>query len=160
MLSSISPDILSSKMLFFSDKGICAQSGEPIDVAELRRLIRVAEGQIKWITDHPRAFTIAVSLARYRQIRDQVGGERMRARLGSIYFAKRSDGATKIGFSLQPEKRVTNLRLVMLRCIPGSMADEQALHVLFEDKRIGSEYFELTESDVDLSLSILEEASR
>ena len=65
---------------------------------------------------------------------------------GFVYFV--TDGeAVKIGFSGAPDGRVADLQistpreLKPLAKFPGTMADEQAVHALFQDLRIRGEWF-------------------
>lgn len=67
---------------------------------------------------------------------------------GYVYFIQgQCGGAIKIGYSVNPEKRLKELQtgypdtLVMLLMIPGSEATERALHRQFEASRLKGEWF-------------------
>ena len=71
---------------------------------------------------------------------------------GYVYFIQRGD-AIKIGFSVQPERRMENLQsshhlpLQLLGTVPASVVDEMAVHARFAHLRIRGEWFR---SDRDL----------
>ena len=72
----------------------------------------------------------------------------MRNRCPLIYFIKNTVfQAIKIGYSAKPAKRLAGLqtasphRLILLGTIPGSEADEQALHAQFAMHRLEGEWF-------------------
>ena len=67
---------------------------------------------------------------------------------GYVYFLQgQCGGAIKIGYSINPEKRLRELQtgypdtLIILLMIPGSEASESALHRQFEASRLNGEWF-------------------
>lgn len=78
-------------------------------------------------------------------------GWRRKTRIGSVYFIEApSAGVVKIGFSEHPRRRMESiasmspLPLRMVATMPGTMADEQALHRRFEHIRSHGEWFYFT----------------
>jgi hypothetical protein len=61
-----------------------------------------------------------------------------------VYFARRKDGAVKIGFSQDPRRRCTGLKLTLLACFKGGQAEEAAEHHRWKKHALGNEYFSPT----------------
>lgn len=84
-------------------------------------------------------------------------------RKGFVYLIDDGTGLYKIGFSINPKKRLESIQstrkdktLVMLRCIftRNQVALERRLHKLYADKREHLEWFRLDQSDVRYIISI------
>lgn len=57
-----------------------------------------------------------------------------------VYFA-RKDGLIKIGSSVDPSRRLRELRVEILVTTPGDKRTELAFHTLFADAAVGNEWF-------------------
>lgn len=98
-----------------------------------RRNVWIAEADARaWITDrYPNS--VAVN------------------RKAVVYFAQRSDGQIKIGWTSDVMRRVHELRkkyrcpVELLACIPGGKPDELAIQNRFADEHIGDERFRPSE---------------
>lgn len=72
---------------------------------------------------------------------------------GFVYFIRRMarGGAIKIGFSIEPQKRLARLQtssadmLVILGVTPGTIATEKAIHARFKHLRLRGEWFRATD---------------
>lgn len=69
------------------------------------------------------------------------------ARTASVYFARRDDGAIKIGWTSDVPRRLTELRkdtganVTLLAAFPGDKPDELRLHARFAKHRLDGEWF-------------------
>jgi len=76
---------------------------------------------------------------------------------GHVYFLRRSDGATKIGYTRRLEGRINQLnllekeRLAIVRIIKADhpMLVEQAAHNCFDEYRISGEWFQITTNQIN-----------
>jgi hypothetical protein len=78
-------------------------------------------------------------------------------RPGFVYLCKTPNRkGYKIGLSADTNTRMRGLGSTLLHLIPTNdmIQTEQELHKRFEDKRLNSEYFDLTENDIQEILSI------
>lgn len=69
----------------------------------------------------------------------------------------------KIGQSAWPERRLEQLRIgnLFIKLVTyGCDASEEQLHILFEDKRIESEWFRLDKDEVDLAIKLIGQPER
>lgn len=68
-------------------------------------------------------------------------------RVSQVYIAEREDGAIKIGFSSDIERRLRELRKItrsavqLLACFPGGKPDELRLHDRFRHLHLGEEWY-------------------
>lgn len=69
------------------------------------------------------------------------------ARTSSVYFARRDDGAIKIGWTADVPRRLAELRketganVALLAVLPGDKPDELRLHARFALSRLDGEWF-------------------
>ena len=74
----------------------------------------------------------------------------MAGKNGFIYYIESYDGPIKIGFSVNPQFRLSTLQCASaypLRVIyaqPGTLSDEKRLHRRFDDERLEGEWFNPT----------------
>jgi hypothetical protein len=77
---------------------------------------------------------------------------------GFVYVA-RCGKYCKIGYSMTPEQRITNLQtgnpepVILLGTIEGTQDTEARFHAQFHDKRVRGEWFDLTDNEVQFILS-------
>jgi len=137
---------------YHDEHALRSGDGGLIDVLDLEELIRVANAQIRYIRKNREEFDFDKSYWRYHHIELQVSGDKV---VGNVYFARRGDGAIKVGFSRNPPKRVKGQGLEFISSTEGRMSNEQAAHHFFYEKRIEGEFFNLTESDIELAIKMI-----
>lgn len=75
-----------------------------------------------------------------------------------IYFIRAASGAVKIGFSIKPSSRVSNLQcgnaepLQIIRAIPGDRRAERWLHREFRGSKIHGEWFSYSDRMLSIEL--------
>lgn len=107
-----------------------ANEGMPVDRTSIDRPLADPEAVDRWLATKKRAGTWA-------------------DRRSVVYFAQRADGAVKIGFTDDVQRRLRELRpehgpLELLATIPGDKRTEGAFHRLYAEARLDGEWFRET----------------
>lgn len=154
-------EMLARGLMEYKDSGYyyCDRGGYELDHNDLISQMQPLAGKME-VVDRAIRF-----LRRYQEIEALLEKASKRsATEGYIYLAYCDTGHYKIGWSVDPDKRIKHfdtqmpVEVSMVHSFPTDnvRAAETFLHYLFQDKRINGEWFDLSESEIEFICAIYE----
>ena len=133
-------------------------NGNVMNIKEMKELISYLEYSVENLDEDAIIETkIEIIEEKIRELELPKEEKKKEAPIGEVYLIKGENGRYKIGYSKNAKTRLKNLRLsscedhILIHKfkIKNPYNKEQFLHKKFKDKRCHSEWFELTDEDVE-----------